>query len=341
MTPCPENLVRYTKALSGVSSAGLETTDEKLIAIVTAIEKKSFDDARERIADLDRDDVYDVRIFAFACYLAWREGGFASVPWILEAVRQTLGSNLASIGPQRKKEAHLDVRLGWAFGTMSDDVVYHEKTASPEWAAWTKPLTPELVERIYEARRGLDPAVGAGPTPRANENLRRFFKEAEQVLVTTQRAATAAREKAAKEAAARAAEQEQAMTLAENTRGTTRREDVLTIDSQSRADIRAGSDRVEIVVSPAFLELLRKLQAFETLVAKQKFQRAALVADDVTGIVSNFDPRTYFPELFSQFGKDLAENIDVLATHWEARDSLSWKALEQYYRVDLARFVDG
>ena len=131
------------------------------------------------------------------------------------------------------------------------------------------------------------------------------------------------------------------MTLAENTRGTTRREDVLTIDSQSRADIRAGSDRVEIVVSPAFLELLRKLQAFETLVAKQKFQRAALVADDVTGIVSNFDPRTYFPELFSQFGKDLAENIDVLATHWEARDSLSWKALEQYYRVDLARFVDG
>ena len=122
--------------------------------------------------------------------------------------------------------------------------------------------------------------------------------------------------------------------------GTTR-EETMSIEPRSRSEVSAGTQRLDLKVSPAFVELCHKLQAFESLIEKRKFLKAALVADDLTSVVSNFDPRTYFPDLFADFGKLLAENVEVLAEHWTQRDTLSWKALEQYYRVDLQRFVDG
>jgi hypothetical protein len=106
-------------------------------------------------------------------------------------------------------------------------------------------------------------------------------------------------------------------------------------------DLSSGGRVVQLSVSAAFVELLRKLEAFDALVAAGKYQKAALVADDLTDAISRFDPRVYFPDLFATFGKGLAENIEILGEHWGERESLGWKALEQFYRVDIKRFVDG
>jgi hypothetical protein len=65
------------------------------------------------------------------------------------------------------------------------------------------------------------------------------------------------------------------------------------------------------------------------------------VAHDLMYIVDHFDPREYFPELFARFGALLSRNIGQLEGHWEERDSASWKALHQYYRVDLKGFISS
>ena len=95
------------------------------------------------------------------------------------------------------------------------------------------------------------------------------------------------------------------------------------------------------MVTPRFLELCAKLRAFEALVEKKEFRKAALVADDVQQIVEHFDPRSYFPEVFSGFSARLSKNIGALAEHWEERDSVAWKALGQFYQVDLDGFVES
>ncbi len=341
MMRCPDMLARYTQPLVGVSSPGLETTDEKLLAVVGAMEKHLWEAAGELLAGLDASGVYDVRLFPFSCYLAWREAGFAALPWIWEATLLTLGANLKSFGPERKKDAHLDVRLGWAFSTIVDDIVYHEKVDTPEWAAWTKTVSDEVIERMKTARAAMLLVVTDERTPRAIEAFRRLTLKSDPIINTFLAAGKAERARVAEVAAKAVAEKAVDEAFVEDTRATSQREDAMMVEPRSRAEVKSGSNRVEVVVSPAFFELQLKLRAFEKLVAKSKFQKAALVADDLTGLVSNFDPRTYFPDLFAQFGKDLAENIDALASHWEERDSLAWKALEQYYRVDLQRFVDG
>jgi hypothetical protein len=91
--------------------------------------------------------------------------------------------------------------------------------------------------------------------------------------------------------------------------------------------------------SAALRELLMKLEAFELLVEAGKYDRAALLCDDVHALVDHFDPRLYFPELFATFGRLVSENIGKLEVHWQQRDSSMWNALRQFSRVDLAGFV--
>jgi hypothetical protein len=100
-----------------------------------------------------------------------------------------------------------------------------------------------------------------------------------------------------------------------------------------------SNDSIELQVSPQFIELCRKLQAFEKLIEKRSFEKAALVGDDVMTLIESFDPRKYFPDLFASFGALLSANIGSIAPHWDRRGSLEWKTLQQFYQVDIRKFV--
>ena len=86
--------------------------------------------------------------------------------------------------------------------------------------------------------------------------------------------------------------------------------------------------------------LLKKIQAFETLVKAKRFERAAMVADDIQSAVENFDPRKYFPSLFAEFYADLVGNFDQISSFWARRDTADWAVLQQLYDVDLDTFVE-
>ena len=47
--------------------------------------------------------------------------------------------------------------------------------------------------------------------------------------------------------------------------------------------------------------LVNKMKAFERLIEKEQFPKAAVVADDINAIIAHFDPRIYFPRMFSKF----------------------------------------
>jgi hypothetical protein len=366
---CPDVLAPFLRPLEGVRSAGLEPTDEDFIAIVAAAEKTSWEDLEDRIRALDEDRMLDVRIFAFATYLAWRAGGFAALPYVYDGLARVAGPDLEAFGPARKKVAHLDVRGAWALATIADDIAYHQKQQTAEWAKWTKGVTRAIADRIGESRREAQRALDEAGATRAADALGRISgavdKYVSAVIIDDETPKSVAKSRRAP--------------LPEGPRSESAPEGVsgpydddapasggyLDIDDghdealpsgrggagsfgepprapRPRArDLAASGSVVSLAVAPAFVELVRKLEAFESLIAQGKHQKAALVADDLTEMISRFDPRVYFPDLFSSFGKSLAENIEILGEHWESRESLSWKALEQFYRVDLKRFVDG
>jgi hypothetical protein len=97
--------------------------------------------------------------------------------------------------------------------------------------------------------------------------------------------------------------------------------------------------RADLGVSPGYYELVDKLEAFRRLIEKREMIKASVVADDVMHIIDNFDPRTYFPDMFADFSEKLSVHVQELSPHWDERESIAWKAMVQFYRVDLRRFV--
>ena len=86
--------------------------------------------------------------------------------------------------------------------------------------------------------------------------------------------------------------------------------------------------------------LMKKLQAFELLIEKEDFVKAALIADDISTLMKNFDPSLFFPKLFSKYFALSATHIDTLAMEWENKNTLKWEALHRLYQTDLSGFIE-
>jgi hypothetical protein len=105
-----------------------------------------------------------------------------------------------------------------------------------------------------------------------------------------------------------------------------------------RRDSRAGG-KVTLRASNHFFELLEKLRAFESLVARNECGKAAIVAQDIQQTIASFDPRLFFPELFAGFFEGLAMRAEELAAYSAQLEAPSWNALAQLYKVDLEAFL--
>ena len=101
-------------------------------------------------------------------------------------------------------------------------------------------------------------------------------------------------------------------------------------------------DEDEISVEGSFhlKHLIRKLEAFDSLVSAEKYSSAALIADDINSIIADFDPKVYFPKLFTRFSLQFAANINELIAFEEHKNSVEWQAMQELYKVDLESFVN-
>jgi hypothetical protein len=96
----------------------------------------------------------------------------------------------------------------------------------------------------------------------------------------------------------------------------------------------------ELEHSPALEQLLRKLAAFDTLVERQDFSRASMVATDVIHVIDHFDPLVYLPSLFSRFLSGLSVHAKRIEPQMQGARPLSERALERLYRTDLDAFLN-
>lgn len=87
-------------------------------------------------------------------------------------------------------------------------------------------------------------------------------------------------------------------------------------------------------------QLIKKLHAFELLVKRREYGRAAVVAADLENTISNFDPMKYLPKLFAGYRRLFADNVSTISEYWENRETLAWKALEKHFEVDLDSFMN-
>lgn len=106
----------------------------------------------------------------------------------------------------------------------------------------------------------------------------------------------------------------------------------------ARAAIRAedGQGRsITIEGSPALLDLVRRIKAFERLTQRGDLLKAAVVADSVLATLDAFDPRVFFPKLLLPFFSGLSEHAPELEAAMAERESLTFRSLKQLLQLDL------
>jgi hypothetical protein len=104
----------------------------------------------------------------------------------------------------------------------------------------------------------------------------------------------------------------------------------------------AGTTVIGQLVEGSFplTQLLAKLDAFERLIQKGKFPRAALLADDINQELANFDPKVYFPKLLGRYYTTMAINMTELYQYVDQRDTVEWQAFQELLKVDIEAFVN-
>lgn len=330
----------YLNATTPSTDGDLDASDDRLLEIIDLFEKRKLALSADKAQELAEAGIFDIRPLSYVLFVTFNEDGIVALTSIFDVVVAIFGPQRSVIGPQRNQASFFAKRLSWLWTTMNDYLAYYRKHNGADWKRMRQGLTSATFADIFERGKSVAAVLTDSSQERTATTLASFMGELRTLAAELEAAARAPTPAPADEEAEDAENESSTDADDESTTAADDADDLDIVPAVSKP-IRSGKRTVTLDVSPAFIELMKKLKAFETLIAQEKLVQAAIVADDIQNIIESFDPRTHFPGLFSRFSELLSAHSDALGDHLENRDSFSWKTMVQFYKVDLEKFVGG
>ena len=302
----------------------LESSDDRLEKVNGLVSKSAYLDAARAAEALLRQGLYDVRLVGPYLLGLFLEGGLEAMPLVFQGLSRTLLINWQYFGPRERKDIFADGGLRWMLKVLNKHLEHHERLKDETWQRWSAPTNREPLEQALTLSEEIFSAFArAMPRNGCEAPFRRLTQWLEGHLQSLPSPAPEEEpEPESMEEPAEEAEEPQA-------------------PARPAASARSAPTPAvpTMPVSPALAQLMLKLAAFDTLVARQDFQRASVVAADVLNVVEHFDPRVYLPALFSRFFAGLSTTAEQVEPLLQSTETLSFRALDQLYRVDLEAFL--
>lgn len=305
----------------------LESSDDRLLEICDLYGARSFTEAHQRCNSVIEDKIYDFRLIGIHLFcIFWKDGPVALKP-AFEALHSYLSQHWSDVGPERHRKKIVSLGVESLIDNMASTLDYWQTQGGGTFQIWVDQESREGIEETIETlqRLGelpeeqLDPNVVAIQLPKLTQMLRGIQKSLPSRDEATETMTT---DEAPSDETAVPPPTSDAPAL------------------PASGGLSSLSPLLGGEISPELAMLLKKIRAFETLVEAKRFERAAMVADDIQSAVENFDPRKYFPSLFAEFYADLVQNFEQISAFWARRESADWAVLQQLYDVDLDTFVE-
>jgi hypothetical protein len=317
----PFELTRLLEPLARSEAPELDASDERLLAPDAYADKGDFASAARAAEQLLAAGVYDVRPLPYALYQAFVQGGYPALLTVFHITLNLVGPSREALTPTRRLDDYLNRRWHWLFDKVDSALVFQQKADGAAWARFLEGADSALLDDLLQAGARLGEALAAPAFHQVAGALGRLLARIREQNLTR-------REPEPDSAGVRDAPPSALVNAPEPT------------PSLSRSSLREdGAERMELVVSPQFKRLLRSLEAFEILVQKQQFLKAAVVLADISESVEHFDPRRHFPAVFASFASLYSKHVDALTSN--RSESPAWLALRQHYQVDLQGFVES
>jgi len=296
---------------------GMDMIDPRLLDITGLVENGEYEEAAIQAEQILQEGAYDIRITGYFLYGFFLEQGVGGMPAVLWCLANLFEENWDALGPLKNREKHAQTSLNWLFRQLLKKFQYEEGKDSDVYQKWIAEVSSEEVQEALDASERLQKALGMALEDMASPLLDGLSK-VNDWLKTFQKVVYREPE----------VEEEAEMTAEAKTKGMVA---PTSLGFGDEAVIAEGSYHLQL--------LLRKMQAFERLIEKEEFNKAAIVADDINDVIANFDPRIYFPKIFSRYSLLRALKIADISAFEEYKGSVEWQTMQDLYKVDLDSFV--
>ncbi|WP_375759410.1 type VI secretion system protein IglI family protein [Corallococcus exercitus] len=314
-----------------------EGPDPRLEAITGLVAKSEYADAARAAAVLLREGVRDVRLVGPYLFGHFFADGMKALPVLFRSLKRTLTENWDFFGPVEKKLVFADTGLRWLLKMMGKHLEHHSRLKDAQWQAWNAPGNREPMEEALALGDPLIAALAILQKSACMDAMRtllgalRSHAQGVPFLPPPEEPKPAAPELAA------AAPDEDDEEEEDDDEG--EEEEARPAPRKKAARAESPDAGPSVPMSPALAQLVRKLSAFEALVEREDYAKASVIAVDVLATVERFDPRVYLPQLFSGFFNGLAQHADAIEPMLHNTETLSFRAMDQLYRVDLDAFL--
>lgn len=294
-----------------------EAFDVRFEEIVSLVDEERLSEATALIQTILKEGIVDLRLVLYLFYAQFANQGIGSLKTLLLAIQTILGEHWEKISPVNMRDKYLASSLTWFLSAIGkklkrSEKLYKSKKHDEFWNKSVHGLTQKTIDDLVAKTREFSTFVlKKTEEPSLNQYSMFISKWIENLKGAVESEPIEAHEEAP------------------------RSEPAAEESVSPSVPTKESSDYSE----PMAL-LVRKLQAFELLVGKEDFVKAALVSDDISTIIKSFDPSLYFPKLFSKYFALSATHIDTLAQEWESKNSLKWEALQRLYQTDLREFIE-
>ncbi|WP_375744996.1 hypothetical protein NR800_09455 [Corallococcus interemptor] len=316
-----------------------EGPDPRLEAITGFVAKSEYADASRAAAALLRQGVRDIRLVGPYLFGHFFADGMKALPVLFRSLKRTLTENWDFFGPVEKKLVFADTGLRWLLKMMGKHLEHHSRLKDAQWQAWSAPGNREPMEEALALGDPLIAALAILQKSACMDAMRtllgalRSHAQAVPFLPPPEEPRPAAAPEPELAAAPEDDEEEEDDEEGEE------EEEVRPARRKKAARQEAQDTGPGVPMSPALALLVRKLSAFEALVEREDYTKASVIAVDVLATVERFDPRVYLPQLFSGFFNGLTQHAEAIEPMLHNTETLSFRAMDQLYRVDLEAFL--
>lgn len=313
-----------------------EGPDPRLEAITGLVAKSEYADAARAATGLLRQGVRDVRLVGPYLFGHFFADGMKALPVLFRSLKRTLTENWDFFGPVEKKLVFADTGLRWLLKMMGKHLEHHSRLKDAQWQTWSAPGNREPMEEALALGDPLIAALAILQKSACMDAMRtllgalRAHAQAVPFLPPPEEPKPAAPEPELTAAPDDAEEEDDEGEEEEEVRPARRKKAARQEEQDSGPSVP---------MSPALAQLVRKLSAFEALLEREDYTKASVIAVDVLATVERFDPRVYLPQLFSGFFNGLAQHAEAIEPMLHNTETLSFRAMDQLYRVDLDAFL--
>jgi len=318
------NIDLLNQTLEVAENPGLDTLDPRFGDIAGLVENGDYLGAAGQAEEILADGVYDIRISGYFLYGHFIEEGIAAVSSIFHCLANLLTENWEAFGPVKNREKHTQTSLNWFLGQLLKKLQYEENKESDIWNRWSEEVSSADVQEALDAAEAFQKALvtaledNADPLLDGLSRINDWFRAFQRLVY---------QEPEPEDASEPEDTSEPETETGEPQKGASQISDLSSEDTA----FAQGSYHLKL--------LLKKMEAFKQLIENEQVPKAAIVADDINHIIADFDPRIYFPKMFSQFSLLLALNIRDLTAFEDYKGSVEWQTMQDLYRVDLDSFV--